>query len=351
MQLYLQFPTNLQPLELYVENKTYILWWNAKSEKEIAGFFMNNFPWEVMEEQSVQYETNFVSIRKLKKIDKDIFNKVRWIYYGSDNCEYLMPTKEEVAKALDYYNIIRKRDSFEWSFVLNTPYLWEKMLNRAKEALLYLNEQNTKYKIEVVINDLWLLRFLEKECPNLHPIAWRLMHKLLKTPLVDTYWNKAHVAWKLISNQSSENIKKMQEKIVEYQNKFYQSSEDSFWPFNNFLKRHKIERTTLDFLENRDTLYSNRDNLDLYYPYALVFTGRLCDTSAIENPERWNYALNEVCNRTCHRYDLTYKIKTVWYNLLQKGNAWYRTETDLDKLDKTFLEKRNDNRLVFSPFI
>jgi len=24
-----------------------------------------------------------------------------------------MPTKEEVAKALDYYNIIRKRDSFE----------------------------------------------------------------------------------------------------------------------------------------------------------------------------------------------------------------------------------------------
>jgi hypothetical protein len=26
--------------------------------------------------------------------------------------------------------------------------------------------------------------------------------------------------------------------------------------------------------------------IDLYYPWALVFTGRLCDTSAIENEKR-----------------------------------------------------------------
>jgi len=27
-------------------------------------------------------------------------------------------------------------------------------------------------------------------------------------------------------------------------------------------------------------------NTDLYYPWALIFTGRLCDTSAIENPSK-----------------------------------------------------------------
>jgi len=352
MKIYLQFPTNTKIFDLFVENKEYILWWNSKSEKEIAWFFLKNFPWEVMNELSPQYETNFVAIRKLKKLDKDIFNKIEWIYYGSDNCEYLAPTLQEVEHVFEWFYSIKNKYNIEGGFTLVTPYVWQKMLNeRIKPVLDFLNSRKVKQQIEVVFNDLWTLMYLKKACPNLKPIAWRLVNKLLKTPLIDTYWNRAHVPGELMKNKKPKEIEKIQKQIVEYQNKFYNSSEISFKPFLKFLSKHNIERATLDFMWNRDTLYKEYEvGVDLHFPYSLVFTWRLCDTSAIEQPERWNYAIDDICPRTCFRYDIFYKIKTVWYQLIQRWNAWYRVEIDIDKVNKEFLEN-SKNRLVFSPFI
>jgi len=351
MQFYLQFPTNTKVFDLFVENKEYILWWNSKSEKDIAQFFLQNFPWEVMNEQSPQYETNFVAIRKLKKIDKDIFNKIKWVYYWSDNCEYLTPTLEEVKHVFEWFYSIKNKYNIEWGFTLVTPYVWNKMLERLKPWLDYLNSRKVKKQIEVVFNDLWTLLYLKKHCPNLKPIAWRLVNKLLKTPLIDTYWNTAHVPWKLMKNQNHKNIEKIQKQIIEYQNKYYNSSEITYKPFLNFLWKHNIDRATLDFMWNRDKLYRDYEVwVDLMFPYSLVFTWRLCDTSAIEQPERWNYAIDEVCPRTCFRYDLFYKIKTVDYKLIQRWNAGFRIEIDIDKVDEDFF-KNSNNRLIFSPFI
>jgi hypothetical protein len=68
-------------------------------------------------------------------------------------------------------------------------------------------------------------------------------------------------------------------------------------------------------MEKREKLFDNSSSntigVDLYYPWALIFTGRLCDTSAIENPSRGYYATDDICPRTCNRYDINYKIKTV----------------------------------------
>jgi len=88
----------------------------------------------------------------------------------------------------------------------------------------------------------------------------------------------------------------------------------------------------------------------LYYPWALVFTWRLCDTSAVENPSKWFYATDDVCPRTCNRYDIFYKIKTVWYHMIQRWNSWYRSELSLDFLKDEFI-KNEKNRLIFAPFV
>jgi hypothetical protein len=105
-------------------------------------------------------------------------------------------------------------------------------------------------------------------------------------------------------------------------------------------------------MEKREDLFRNNTDLwiDLYYPWALIFTWRLCDTSAIENPSRWMYATDDVCSRTCDRYDISYKIKTVGYNMIQRWNAGYRSELNLDFLREDFT-KNDNNRLVFAPFI
>lgn len=351
MNLYIHLPTDLKVFELFVENKDYLLGWNSKDEKEIAAFFLKNFPWEVMNELSPQYETNFITLRKLKKIDNNITNNIQWIYYWSDNCEYLAPTKQEIKKALELYEKANKKYFFKkWKkwFVLVTPYVWWKMIERLKESLDFLNE---KWQFEVVVNDLWVLRYIQKHCPNLKVIIWRIFHKLLKTPLVDTYWNHAHVPWKLMKNKTPQQIQMIQEEIVKNQNNFYNSIELSFKPYLRFLDKNNIERVGTDFMQSRAKMFDKKYEkwIDLYYPYACVFTWRLCDTSAIENPERWNYTTDEVCPRTCWRYDIFYKIKTVGYELLQRWNAWFRIEKDIEVLPEEFLYNK-ENRLIYAPF-
>jgi hypothetical protein len=43
--------------------------------------------------------------------------------------------------------------------------------------------------------------------------------------------------------------------------KFYSSSEVSLDLYKNFLEKYSIKRVTLDFMEKRDDLYKNYDNI------------------------------------------------------------------------------------------
>ena len=352
MNLYIHLPTNLKLFELFVENKDYLVGWNSKNEKQIAEFFLKNFPGEVMDELSPQYEINFLAIRKLKKFDNNIFNRIQWIYYWSDNCEYLSASVWEIQKAYDLFVKAKKKYYFQWWFVFVTPYVWDKMLQQLKEWLVWLNQKATKKWIEVVVNDLWVLNFVLKECKNLKPIIGRLLHKLLKTPLVDTYWNHAHVPWILMRNKKPAEIEQIQKEIIKNQEEFYNSVEASFQPFVNFAEKKWIKRVGIDFMWKRRKLYQKDYKLwiDLYYPWAIVWTGRLCDTSAINQPARGHFAIDDVCPRTCWKYDLFFKLKTVWYKLIQRWNSWFRSEIDIDNLSEQFLFNPK-NRLIFAPFV
>jgi collagenase-like PrtC family protease len=61
------------------------------------------------------------------------------------------------------------------------------MMERLEESLEYLNNLNIKNPIEVVVNDLGVLRVLTTKYTNLKINFGRLIHKILKTPLIDTY--------------------------------------------------------------------------------------------------------------------------------------------------------------------
>jgi len=360
MNLHIHIGTNLEYFDLLNNWKLLSQW---KNDRKLASFFMQNFPWELAETISPQYEINFMAIRELKKrFWLECFNKIDWIYYWSDNCEYLIPTKIEIEQAIEKFIIFNKNfpPHKVRTFTFVTPYTWNKMLERLDESLEYLNSLSIKNPIEVVVNDLWTLRLLNTKYNNLKICFGRLLHKLLKTPLIDTYWYEAHPAWELIKNKTEQEKLKLREEIVKWQMKFYNSSEVSLDLFKNFLKKYSVERVALDYMEKREDLYKPLPNphlsgegiigIDLYYPWALIFTGRLCDTAAIENPSKWMYTTDEVCPRTCNRYDIFYKVKTVWYKMIQRWNSWYRSELNLDFLGDSFV-KENNNRIVFAPFI
>ena len=354
MDLHIHIWTNLEYFELLNKWQLLSQW---KKDRDLSSFFMENFPWELAESISSQYEVNFMAIREIKKkLWVKIFDKISWIYYWSDNCEFLVPSKVEIEKSIDYFREFNKNfpPHTVRVFTLVTPYVWDKMLERLEEWLKFLNELKIKNKIEIVVNDFWVLSLLNKKYKNLDICIGRLLHKQLKTPLIDTYWYEAHPAWELLKNKPEQEKLKLRENIVKWQMKFYNSAEVWLDLYKWFLDRYLIKNVAIDYMQNRSELFkdisSSRVAIDLYYPWALIFTWRLCDTSAIENPSRWYYAVDEICPRTCNRYDVSYKIKTSGYNMLQRWNAWYRSELNLDFLDSKFIENKN-NRLIFSPFV
>ena len=106
MNLHIHLWTNLEYFDLL--NKGYLLS-QGKADRDVAGFFMQNFPWELAETISPQYEVNFMWIREIKKkIWKDAFNKIDGIYYGSDNCEYLSVYEHEIKKAIEKFQEFNK---------------------------------------------------------------------------------------------------------------------------------------------------------------------------------------------------------------------------------------------------
>lgn len=354
MKLFIHLGTNLEYFKLL--NEWYLLS-QGKADRDIASFFMQNFPGELAETISPQYEINFMAIREIKrKFWVDAFNKIDGIYFGSDNCEYLAAYKNEIMQAMDLFQEFNKKypPHTVRTFTFVTPYVGDTMLEKLEESLNYLNDLKIKNPIEVVVNDYWILRLLTTKYTNLKIVFGRVIHKLLKTPLIDTFWYEVHPAWEKIKNKSAQEIEKLREEIVKWQLKFYNSAEVSLDVYRNFLKRYGVERVALDYMGKREALYDNARfweiGIDVYYPWALIFTGRLCDTSAIENPSRGMYATDDICPRTCNRYDIFYKLKTTGYKMIQRGNAGYRSEINLDYLDEKF-SKNNNNRLVFAPFI
>lgn len=354
MEIFIHIWTNLEYFDLLNDGKLLSQW---KADKELASFFMQNFPGELATNISPQYEVNFMWIREIKKrFWVDAFNKIGWIYYWSDNCEFLAPTKIELEKAIEKFVEFNKNfpPHRVRSFTLVTPYVWDSMLERLEEWLSYLNELTIKNPIEIVVNDYGVLRLLNTKYKNLKPVFGRVIHKILKTPLIDTFGYEAHPSGELIKNKSEQEKLRLREEIVKWQMRFYNSSEVSLDVYRKFLDKYSISRVALDYMEKREELFDNSRFweiwVDLYYPWAIIFTGRLCDTSAVENPSRWMYAVDDICPRTCNRYDVSYKIKTVWYNMIQRWNAWYRSELNLDFLSDNFVKNKN-NRLIFSPFI
>ena len=352
MELFLHIWTALEYFDLLNEWKLLSQW---KKDRDLAGFFMQNFPWELAESISPQYEINFMAIREIKKkFWNNFFDKVSWIYYWSDNCEYLVPTKNEIEQAIEKFKEFNKNfpPHKVRTFVLVTPYLWDKMLERLDEVLDYLNQLKIKNPIEVVVNDFWTLNLINKKYKNLGICFGRLLHKQLKTPLVDTYWYDVHPSGELIKNKSKQEKEQLKKEIIKWQMKFYNSSEVWLELYKNFLNRFNVKNVAIDYMQNREELYKNEQWvwIDLYYPWALVFTWRLCDTSAIENEQRWKYAIDDICPRTCNRYDISYKVKTVWYKMIQRWNSGYRSELDLSSLKDEFI-KNDNNRFVFSPFV
>jgi len=176
--------------------------------------------------------------------------------------------------------------------------------------------------------------------------------KKLKNPIVDTLWieENVHIAWESMKNKSTQEIKSMKKEVAENQIKWFWRSALNNEYFTKFFWKYWINRAWVDYQTAYPSIYETDINIDIYYPYALIFVWRLCDTSAIENIKRWYYAIDEVCPRTCWKFDMFIKnFQTAWYKLLQRWNAQYKSQIELN-ISQQVVDKY-ENRLIYTPLI
>ncbi len=337
-------------------------------DRKVAQWFMKNLPGEIYEELSPQYEFQVMSAMQIRKILWwNIFKNIKWFYFGTEQCEFLLPTLSETKRAVEIMKDFDKKYVTKdiKRFVFVTPYYWNlEIRKRLIENLQYLNENakfiNPKQKfVEVVVNDLGTLKLL-KDFENLKPILWRLLVKTLKNPLVDTFWleKNVHIPWSMMKNKSKEEIEQLKKQLAENQKKWFSKTSLTNKFYNRFFERYWVKRYGIDYQHIIDFGYIQEKwdeewldyTMDIYYPYALIFVWRLCDTSAIENIRRWYYPIDEVCPRTCWKYDLFIKnFETVGYKLIQRWNAQYKSQIELD-LPQNVVDKY-ENRLVYQPLV
>ncbi len=371
MQLWINTVT-LQILE-NIENILF------SDDRTIAQWFMKHLPGEVYEELSPQYELQVMSWMQIRKtLGGNVFKNIKGFYFGTEQCEFLLPTLDEVKKAIEFIKQFDKKyvTNKLKQFVFVSPYYWHRQIRqRLIEILQYLNE-NAKsinpqiWYVEVVVNDFGTLKLLQ-DFENLKPILGRLLVKTLKNPIVDTFGleKNIHIPWVMMKNKSLEEIEELKKQLAAWQMEFFKTTSLTNDKFLAFFEKYGINRFGLDYLVNIDykkivqqsqtignAITDNKEaenkgiELDIYYPYALIFVWRLCDTSAIENIRRGYYPVDEVCPRTCMKYDLFIKnFETVWYKLIQRWNAQYKTQINLFLPQEVVEDYRH--RLIYQPLI
>ena len=334
------------------------------NDQEIAKWMWKIFVWELEEELSPQYEIQVKSLSEMRrKFWKKILTDIEWIYWWTEQCEWLTPNLSETKKAIEqmiefnkHYNTHKKL-----KFAFLTSYWWSDLVkNKLIQNFDYL-EENAKHinkwiwMVEIIVNDLWTLELL-KWYKKLIPVFWRLLCKQLKMPLVDSIWLEDNIKlpWKMMKNKSKEELQELRKEFAVNQREVLARSSLHESYFTNFMKKHNVFRWWLDYNDQFKKLFEDHTmNLDVYYPYSLVFVWRLCDTSALNDQKRWYYPIDKPCNRACLLYDLCVNwINQTKFKIFQRWNAQFRSVVNLDNLSEQFInDSLHENRLIYTPMI
>ncbi|MEF2175874.1 MAG: hypothetical protein V3575_05355 [Candidatus Absconditabacteria bacterium] len=329
-------------------------------DKNVAKWFMKNLPGEIYENVSPQYELQVVSAMQIRKVfGGGIFKNIKGIYFGSDQCEFLLPTIQEIQKAIELLKEFDKKyvSNELKRFTLLTSFYGNGIIReRLIENLDYLNcnASNINPKtglVEIVVNDLGTLKLVQSY-DKLVPILGRLMVKTLKNPIIDTLGidKGVHIPGEMMKNKSKEDINEIRKKISDKQLEGIGNSALTNHFFLDFFEKYNIDRYGIDYIKDFQSLYKTDKIIDIYYPYALVYVGRLCDTAAIDDVRRGYYPIDDICRRTCNKYDINLKdFDSVGYKLVLRGNSSYKTQVEL-ALDDELINKY-ENRLVYSPLV
>jgi len=183
------------------------------------------------------------------------------LYFGSEYCEHLFPTGEDLATATAH----AKRLGL--GFVLPTPIANDGLLNRISAAAESLPAGS-----EVLVNDWGVAQIMKRQFPGIQMRAGRQLAKIIKDPRMP-----APALHKIYpSNYSAK-------------------------PFANLLSSLGIRQVELDVppFATPETFSVAELAVTVWAPYAYIAKGRICKVGSLGQKTEDKFAPGRPCRREC----------------------------------------------------
>jgi len=255
---------------------------------------------------------NCILVNSVKQI-KGVFNFQR-LYFGSEFCGRLVPSQDELKKALDLAS--EKKAALS----LVSGYSSEEEIKKYEGLLKVICSHSAN--TELIIND-WGILELSRGFP-VTPILGRLLARQKKDPQVLKIFNF----------------------LPEITKKRYQSVAINRY-FADFLKENRIYRVEIDNLSQGLDLGNPEEDIrySLYSPYAYITTTRLCPTSACNGLKNKPLIIPQDCKYDCLDKFLSLAHRNFGGPLILKGNTVFYKNESFEQA----LENKNIDRIVFQP--
>lgn len=183
------------------------------------------------------------------------------LYVGGEFCEHLLPTPEELQRALEVATRHRLLP------VLTTPVANDTLIDRLAQLLHMLPAD-----AEVVANDLGVARFVAGRFPDLQLVAGRQLAKMVKDPrLPRADWGRIYPTGFAGDRQLG------------------------------LLRRFGIRRIELDLPPHADAnlFAATGMALSVHAPFAYVAKGRICKIGGLAQEPALKFSPGLACNREC----------------------------------------------------
>ncbi len=243
----------------------------------------------------------------------------RRLYFGIEFCERLLPSGQQLTKAIDF---AREK---EGNFTLVTPYVTSEGMKKAEKLITLLSE--TEPGSEIVFNDWGIFHLLQEKKYPLQPILGRLLNKMKRGP----------------------RILPIREKIPSSSLNYFMTPGVSIPSVRSFLISKGIERIEFDNLLQGLNLEGipNELHLSLYLPYAYITTTRFCFMASADQQENFKIGVLP-CRKQCKDYAFSLFNPVMSTPLIRKGNTIFFSN---DQLPVKYLRDHYIDRIVIQPEI
>jgi hypothetical protein len=256
---------------------------------------------------------------------------IEGIYFGQETCENLVPSLKHVQEALEYCR------TNEYTFILATPYVSIKGIERLKKLFEYLNTEAPD--TEVLVNDYGVLHLLNTSYTNLNPLLGRLLIKMKRDP-------RFSISGYDIANIGIKNVKRVEEN----QQDVLQNSSLEIPSYQEFLRSKGIRRLSVDALPQGMDAKSIKKwgfPVDLYWPWTYITSNRSCTTAAYTQPGKETHPTDEPCRFQCREYEFNFRSdKQMLTSVLRGNTVWMNTRA----LQNDYFAMGFD-RLIYEPYI